>query len=173
LLERLVAERMERKAEMIRAEGWRWVGIGQEAQAAAWNLRRVWPDKVALSAEDETRRSELAARHDEIAEQHNGSGDDLPEGVAAELDRIEAELAELEAREEAWRPEDIAIGGVILTIAVDGSLRIERGFVRVEEELKPEPVTSAHDDEAQGAGGRGQGAGRWRTGRPRKEAAVP
>jgi ParB family chromosome partitioning protein len=38
LLERLVAERMEREAEVIRAEGWRWVGIGQEAQAAVWNL---------------------------------------------------------------------------------------------------------------------------------------
>ena len=149
LLERLVAERMEREAEAIRAEGWRWVGIGQEAQAAAWNLRRVWPDKVALSAEDDARRSELAARHDEIAEQHNGSGDDLPEDVAAELDRIEAELAELEAREEAWQPEDVAIGGVILTIAVDGSLRIDRGYVRAEDEPKPEPVTPAQDDEAQ------------------------
>jgi ParB family chromosome partitioning protein len=149
LLERLVAERMEREAETIRAEGWRWVGIGQEAQAAAWNLRRVWADKVALSAEDETRRSELAARHDEIAEQHNGSGDDLPEDLAAELDRIEAELAELEAREEAWQSKDVAIGGVILTIAVDGSLRIERGFVRAEDEPKSEPLTTDHDDEAQ------------------------
>ena len=150
LLERLVAERMEREAETIRAEGWRWVGIGQEAQAAAWNLRRVWPNKVALSAEDDARRSELAARHDEIAEQHNGSGDDLPDDVAAELDRIETELAELEAREEAWRPEDVAIGGVILTIAVDGSLRIDRGYVRAEDEPKPEPVTPAQDDETQG-----------------------
>jgi ParB family chromosome partitioning protein len=129
--------------------GWRWVGIGQEAQAAAWNLRRVWPDKVALSAEDETRRSELAARHDEIAEQHNGSGDDLPEDLVAELDRTEAELAELEAREEAWQSKDVAIGGVILTIAVDGSLRIERGFVRAEDEPKSDPLTTDHDDEAQ------------------------
>ena len=148
LLERLVAERMELEAEAIRAEGWRWVGIGQEAQAAAWNLRRVWPDKVALSAEDDARRSELAARHDEIAEEHNGSSDDLPEDVAAELDHIEAELAELEAKEEAWQPADVAIGGVILTIAVDGSLRIDRGYVRAEDEPKPEPVTSGHDDEA-------------------------
>ena len=124
-------------------------GIGQEAQAAAWNLRRVWPDKVALSAEDDARRSELAARHDEIAEAHNGSGDDLPDDVAAELDRIEAELSELEAREEAWQPKDVAIGGVILTIAVDGSLRIDRGYVRVQDEPKPEPVTPAEDDEAQ------------------------
>lgn len=148
LLERLVAERMEREAETIRAEGWRWVGIGQEAQAAAWNLRRVWPDKVALSAEDDARRSELAVRHDEIAEEHSGDGDDLPDDVAAELDRIEAALAELEAREEAWQPADVAIGGVILTIAVDGSLRIDRGYVRTEDEPKAEPVTPAHDDDA-------------------------
>jgi hypothetical protein len=53
------------------ATGWRWVGIGQGAQAAAWSLRWVWPDKVALHAEDDVRRSELAARHDEIAEEHN------------------------------------------------------------------------------------------------------
>ena len=111
LLERLVAERMEREVEAIRAEGWRWVGIGQEVQAAAWNLRRVWPDKVALSDAEEARRGELAARHDEIAEEHNGSGDDLPEDVAAELDRIEAELAGLKAKEEAWQPEDVSIGG--------------------------------------------------------------
>ena len=149
LLERLVAERMEREAEAIRADGWRWVAIGQEAQAAAWNLRRGWPDKVALSAQNDARRNELAARHDEIAEQHNSSGEDLPEDVAAELDRIEAELTELEAREEAWQPEDVAIGGVILTIAVDGSLRIDRGYVRAEDEPKPEPVTPAQDDEAQ------------------------
>ncbi len=74
------------------------------------------------------RRNELAARHDEIAEQHSG-GEDLPKDIVAELDRIEAELAELEAREEAWQPDDVAIGGVILTIAVDGSLRIDRGYV--------------------------------------------
>ena len=137
---------MEREAEAIRAEGWRWVGIGQEAQAAAWNLRRVWPDKVALSAEDEARRSELASRHDEIAEEHNGSGDDLRDDVAGELDRIEAELADLEAREQAWQYQDVAIGGVILTIAVNGSLRIERGYVRSEDEPTSEPVTPVHDD---------------------------
>ncbi len=69
LLERLVAERMEREAEAIRAEGWRLVGIGQDVQAVAWNLRRVWPDKVELSSEDDARRRELAARHDEIEKQ--------------------------------------------------------------------------------------------------------
>jgi len=94
----------------------------------------VWSDKVALSAEDEAQRSELGSRHDELAEQHNGTGEDLPDDVAAELDRIEAELASLEAKEEAWQPEDVAIAGVALTLAADGGLRAERGYVRAEDE---------------------------------------
>lgn len=36
---------------------------------------------VANAQSLEARRSKLAARHDEIAEEHNGSGDDLPEDV--------------------------------------------------------------------------------------------
>ena len=146
LLERLVAERMETAAEAIRAEGWRWVGIGPDAQAAAWNLRRVWPSKVALSLEDEQRRDELSSRYDELAEAHNRSADDLPEEVAAELDRIEAELAALDAKQEVFRPEDVARAGVVVTLAVDGSLRIERGYVRPEDEAQPESVTPDEDD---------------------------
>jgi len=65
--------------------------------------------------------------------------------VAAELERIEAELAALEAKEEAWQAEDVAIAGVVLTLAADGSLRAERGYVRAEDEPQPEPVTPDMD----------------------------
>ncbi len=140
LLERLVGERMEREAATIKAEGWAWVAIGPEAQTEAWRCRRVWSSEVPQSDEGEQRRTELASRYDELAERHNGNGDDLPEDVAAELDRIEAELAALEAREQAWRPEDLAIAGAVLTLAGDGTLRVERGFVRPQDEPKPEPV---------------------------------
>jgi len=152
LLERLVAERMGTAAEAIRAEGWRWVGIGPDAQAAAWNLRRVWPSKVALSPEDEQRRGELASRYDELAEAHNRSADDLPDDVAAELDRIEAELAAFDAKQEVFRPEDLARAGVVVTLAVDGSLQVECGYVRPEDEAQPEPVTPDADGEADGTG---------------------
>lgn len=132
---------MAAAAEAIRVEGWRWVGIGQEAQARAWGLGRVWPGKVALSPEEEQQRAELAGRYDELAERHNHDADDLPEDVAAELDRIEAALAMLEAKEAVFRPEDVARAGVVLTLAADGALRIERGFVRSEDEARPQPVT--------------------------------
>jgi len=157
LLERLVAERMEREAEAIRAEGWNWVAIGPNAQAAAWNCRRVWPTMAVLSEADEARRSELADRYDDLAEQHNGNGGDLPDDVAAELERTDAELARLGAKQEAWKPEDVAIAGVVLTLAADGSLRAERGYVRAEDEPQPEPVTpdvgGSREDGGTGTGG--------------------
>ncbi|MBN8908540.1 MAG: ParB/RepB/Spo0J family partition protein, partial [Rhodospirillales bacterium] len=166
LLERLVAERLEAAAEAIRAEGWKWVAIGQDAQAEAWGLRRVWPSKVALSVEDEGWRGELADRYDALAEQHDRSADDLPEDVATELDRIEAELATLDAKEEVFRPEDVAVAGVVITLALDGSPRIERGFVRPEDE----PVTpGVESGEADGTGKMGQDA----TEAPNGVAATP
>jgi ParB family chromosome partitioning protein len=134
LLERLVAARMDSEAEAIRAEGWRWVAIGPDAQAAAWRMRRVWPDEVALSTADEQRRTDLVARYDALAEAHDQSSDDLPEEAVAELASIEADLAALAARTQVWREEDVAIAGVTITLAVDGSLRVERGFVRPEDE---------------------------------------
>jgi len=164
VLERLVAERMEREAERVRAEGWRWVAIGSDAQAGAWPCRRVWPRKAAPTPEDDARRTELASRYDELAAEHNGSADDLPEEVAAELDAIEAELAALEAREDVWTPGDVAVAGAVLTLAGDGSLRVERGFVRPEDEPKPEPAMPAADadgqdgTEAYGTGSTGEGS---------------
>ncbi len=43
----------------------------------------------------------------------------------------------------------MAIGGVILTIAVDCSLRIDGGYVRAEDESAAEPVRPDRDDTAQ------------------------
>jgi len=94
-------------------------------------------------------RTELASRYDDLAKQHNGSADDLSEEVAAELDAIEAELAALEAREDVWTPADMAVAGAVLTLALDGSLRVERGFVRPEDEPKPEPASPAADGAGQ------------------------
>ncbi len=161
LLERLVAERMEREAEQVRAEGWHWVAIGPDAQAEAWGCRRVWPRTVALTEEDEARRGKLAARYDELADEHSRSADDLPEEVAAELDRIEAELAALEAKEQAWRLEDVAVAGAVLTLTADGGLRVERGFVRPKDEPQPEPTAPAADGGEAGTvdSGDGDGAG--------------
>ena len=87
LLERLVAERMEREAEQVRAEGWRWVAIGPDAQARAWPCRRVWPRKAApMPRRTMCAGRSLPAATTSLRRSTTAARDDLPEDVAAELD---------------------------------------------------------------------------------------
>ena len=147
LLERLLAARLKAEAEAVRAEGWRWVAIGPEAQSEAWRCRRVWPGTVPLTDGEEARRAELSERDEELATEH-GSDDELPEEVAAELDAIAAELATLGARERRYSPEDVAVAGAVVTLAGDGTVRVERGYIRPEDEPKPEPVAAEEESDA-------------------------
>src|SRR5690606_11716197 len=41
--------------------------------------------------------------------------------------------AELEARAEAYDPDAMSVAGVVVTVAQDGSVRVERGLVRAED----------------------------------------
>ena len=51
---------------------------------------------------------------------------------AAKLGRIEAAIEVL--RREEYKARDIALAGAFVTLSGDGSVRIERGFVRAEDE---------------------------------------
>lgn len=140
LLERLAGERVQAVADQVRAEGWKWVATDPAEVHACWrNLRRVWPEQVALTEADEARRGELAARFDELASEYPDGADDAPDEVRVEWEGIEAELDALEERERAFRPEDVARGGATITFAYDGALRIERGYIRPEDEPQAEP----------------------------------
>jgi ParB family chromosome partitioning protein len=103
LLERLVAEHLERAAEMVRAEGWKWVAVGLQAPEACWRMRRIMAHEVPLSETDAARRLELAARFDALAEQHEGEAD-VPDEVEAELVAIERELDAIGAKEPRLSP---------------------------------------------------------------------
>lgn len=140
LLERLVGERIQAAAEQVRAEGWKWIVTDPAAARTAWYAtRRVWPGTVALSEADQVRQAELAQRLDELASDYPYGVEDAAEEVQAEVQAVQAELDALEARERAFRPEDVARGGATVMLAGDGTLRIERGFVRPEDEPQPEP----------------------------------
>ena len=146
LLERLVGEHTQRAAERVAAEGWKWVAIDPQTARECWRLRRVWPDRVALSEDDEKRRDELAVRWDELEAGYPCGFEDAPEEVKAEAAAIEGELDALEAKESAYDPEDVARAGAAITLTHDGTLQIERGFVRPEDEPQPEPMPETVED---------------------------
>ena len=114
-------------------------------------LRRTYPQPVELSAEDQAALDAAQAEFNGLTEQHE-SAEELPDEVDARFGELEAEIERLEAKRQAYDPDDIARGGAFVILNHDGTVRIERGFIRAEDE-KPEP-------EAQDVSGEGRGRSR-------------
>jgi ParB family chromosome partitioning protein len=154
LLDDLVQAKLDLAAEAVRAEGWRWVEVARDVpHDRLWRMRRLRPEAVPESEDDAARHEALAEEYDAIAAEHG----DSPEGEAADrLEAIEAELAALEAGETRWPAEALALAGAVVSLDPWGEgVRVERGFVRPEDETLEDP---ANDDEAEG-GDEGAGEG--------------
>ena len=108
LVDRLVAERLEREAEAIRAEGWRWVEVAPDfPYGHSFGLRQLRGETVPLTADEETTRETLQAEYDRLEEEHAGA-EDLPEEVDARLAEIEEKLAAFDDRPAVFDPAEVA-----------------------------------------------------------------
>jgi ParB family chromosome partitioning protein len=129
LLNRLVREKLQTKAQELVGEGWKWVAVEAEFDhELTSSMRRVYPEAVPLGADEQAKLDALQARFDELAE----SGEETSE-VSAELDRLQAEIEGLTEREQ-YNAEDIARAGAFVSLGHDGEPRIGRGFVRKEDD---------------------------------------
>jgi ParB family transcriptional regulator, chromosome partitioning protein len=129
----LVREKLQAHAEKVAAEGWRWVVAEPELdREACADMRRVFAKPVPLSKAERKRLRKLEARYKALYDKY--SEDDVPADDAAKLERIEAAVAAL--CKEEYKPQDLALAGAFLTLAGDGSVRVERGYVRSEDEPK-------------------------------------
>jgi ParB family transcriptional regulator, chromosome partitioning protein len=139
LLDMLVVAKLGREANaLMEAEGWKWAQVFLD-YPHSHGLRRTYPQAVELSAEDQAAL--------DAAQQHE-SDEELPDEVDARFGELEAEIERLEAKRQAYDPADIARCGAFVILNHDGTVRIERGFVRAEDE-KPE----THDVSGEGEGG--------------------
>jgi ParB family chromosome partitioning protein len=133
LLNLLVREKLQTHAEKVAAEGWRWVVAEPELdREACADMRRVFAKPVPLSKAERKRLRKLEARYKALYDKY--SDGDVPADDAAKLERIEAAVAAL--CKEEYKPQDLALAGAFLTLAADGSVRVERGYVRCEDEPK-------------------------------------
>lgn len=136
LLDRLAIAKLEQVAEQVRAEGWTWATAHID-YPHAHGLRRSYPQPVELSMEDQTAYESARAEFNALSEQYEYA-DALPDDVDQRLSELEAELDRIDAKRQAFNPDDIARGGALVVLNHDGTARIERGFIRPEDE-KPEP----------------------------------
>lgn len=150
LLDMLAVEKLREVAGEVQGEGWKWVEAHID-YPHAHGMRRYYPEPVELSDEDEARLDALSTEHDELAEGYS-SYDEMPEDVAAKLETVSDEIDAISAKRHAYDPNIIAHGGVFVVLHYDGTVRIERGFVRPEDEAladpQPEDEADAIDPEA-------------------------
>jgi ParB family chromosome partitioning protein len=138
LLDRLAIARLTAEAETLRAEGWKWIEVAIEfSYGHAAGLRRLTGTAAEVSAEEQTRHEALSEEFDRLNEQY-ADADDLPEEVARRLDELEAELQAFAERPDIYDPADIARAGAFVSISNEGGLRIDRGYVRREDEIPAE-----------------------------------
>ncbi|WP_063694291.1 ParB/RepB/Spo0J family partition protein [Bradyrhizobium stylosanthis] len=154
LLDLLVTARLGREADTLRtAEGWKWTEPHLDFPHAH-GMRRAYPHPVELSAEDQAVLHALQTEFDWLTEEHQ-TAEELPDEVDARFGQLENQIEQLEAKRQAYDPGDVARGGAFVTLNHDGTVRIERGFIRPEDD-KSQPG-AALDGDAQGQDEEGDG----------------
>jgi ParB family chromosome partitioning protein len=145
LVDRLVAERLEREATAVRAEGWKWTEVAPDfPYGHTFGLRQIRGDEVPLTEAEQAEREALQTEYDQLQESCEAA-DELPDGVDCRLTEIEEALARLDVRPVTFDPAEMARAGAFVSIDGDGRLLVERGYVRPEDEL---PVAQAPDGAA-------------------------
>ena len=151
LLDILAVEKLREVAGEVEAEGWKWTEAHID-YPHAHGMQRFYPQAVPLSDENEARLDALSTEHDELAEGYS-SYDEMPEDVAAKLEAVSDEIDAISAKRSAYDANVIAHGGAFVVLHHDGTVRIERGFVRLEDEAladpQPEPDADADTTDPQ------------------------
>jgi ParB family chromosome partitioning protein len=137
LLDRLVLEKLEKQAEAVIAEGWKWVMVTPEFNyALTVSMRRIHPEPVVVSDEQQSQIDALEAEYEALSIRHES--DEVTDKIEAEFQRLQAAIDVLRG-ENRYRPEDMAVAGTFVSLGFDGKVRVERGFVRPEDRPHCEP----------------------------------
>ena len=148
LLDRLTLEKLQAKADEIRCEGWKWAQATIDLPySERYRYRHIAGEEQPLSDDDQNEHHALQTEYEQIQESHD-SADELPADQARRLDELEAALARFDDRPLVYKPADMAHAGIIVSLSHDGQMRIERGFVRQEDDpqrREPSSADPAHD----------------------------
>jgi ParB family chromosome partitioning protein len=146
LLDRLVTEKLTSAAETIAKEGWKWISVAVDFPFDhTRGLREIEGNPLDLSPEEQATIDALNAEQTRLESDYQDA-DELPDEVDQRLGEIEAALVAFEDRPMLYDPTEIARAGVFISIDSEGRLSVDRGYVRVDDE-----VPAADLDVGQGA----------------------
>ncbi len=147
LRETLVAEKLKTDAEHIATEGWKWIEVAVDfPYGHDHGLRELDGIPADLTDDERATREALRTEFDQLQAQYEDA-DELPDEVDQRLSEIETALEAFESRPHVFDPADISRAGVFVSIAHDGQLQVDRGYVRPEDEAPVvEPGQEDRDD---------------------------
>jgi ParB family transcriptional regulator, chromosome partitioning protein len=130
LLNRLVREKLQRAAEPVLAEGWKWVMVETEFDyERTSSMATIDAQPKPLDDEEQLRLDALQERLEVLCAE--AEQDEASEEALDEIDQLEAEIADLTA--EIFVAEDIGRAGAFVALGHNGEARIERGYLRPED----------------------------------------
>jgi ParB family chromosome partitioning protein len=148
LLERLVAEKLRTEAETIAAEGWKWIEVAPSfPYGHDHGHRRLEGEPADLSAEEQVSLDALQAEYTALQEKYEDA-DEMPDEVDTRLGEIEEALAAFDDRPNIFDAAAIVHAGAFISIDTDGTLHVERGYVRPEDEAAFVAATAEPNPEA-------------------------
>ena len=144
LLNELATEKLRAAADDLTTR-WKWAEAVLEADwSAVAGFGRISPEPGVPTEEEKAERESLRARHDELV---NMDEDEWPDELIEEAEAIESRLHAIEEVVEsraAFRAQDFAIAGCIVTVGHDGKLKVIEGLVKPED--LPERTDLSKDD---------------------------
>jgi ParB family chromosome partitioning protein len=146
LLDQLVTEKLGAEGERIGAEGWKWVAVAIDFPYGNTDGMREIDGVESPIADDEQSRIEALKAEGNAIEAEYENVIEVPDEVEARIEAIDEELAGILERPTLYEPEEMARAGAFVSLDNDGTLYIERGFVRPEDE----PQLEAGDGEEAG-----------------------
>jgi ParB family chromosome partitioning protein len=142
LLQTLALAKLEKAADGLRKEGWKWVELRLEQDHSEWShCTRMHPELAPLTPKLAKELAALEQEHDTLETAWDGNDDpdaEYPERLGEISDRIDEINRN---REDVWPPETLAIAGAVVRIDYNGKTDIDRGFVLPADRPKKAPAT--------------------------------
>lgn len=135
ILEQLGIEKLKSDAEALQTdEGWKWVEYAFDfPYGHTSGLRRFYGEKVEMTAEELARHDTTRSEYETLDAEY-AAASDYSEEIEQKLEALGTALDKLNDRPYVFDPQEVARGGIFVSLAANGELKIERGFVRAEDE---------------------------------------
>jgi ParB family chromosome partitioning protein len=147
LLNRLVADALEQHRQHYLAMGWKWVEAAISfPHDAKWGLDRLIGEDAPLTAKEHKQLRKLTTEMEDLDKL-----DELDDAQDARREEVECLIHQLENKPPVFTPEDMATGGVFISLNRQGQLVIDAGFIKEDDRPQDDGAradgdTNAHDN---------------------------